>query len=109
MKLFIRKLKFTTFFLVYDTTYGRVGAPCTICDIELVSWEEGNYRVTDKPYPRGEVILGGDNISAGYYKLPDKTNEDFYEADGKRWFKTGDICEVHEDGVVKIIGEWISF
>lgn len=92
-------------FPVYDTTFGRVGAPCTICDIKLVNWEEGNYRVTDKPYPRGEVILGGENISAGYYKLPDKTNEDFLEADGKRWFKTGDICEIHEDGVVKIIGK----
>jgi hypothetical protein len=23
--------------------------------IKLVNWEEGNYRVSDKPYPRGEV------------------------------------------------------
>ncbi|CAH1104813.1 unnamed protein product [Psylliodes chrysocephalus] len=88
---------------LYDMTFGRVGAPCTICDIKLISWEEGNYRVTDKPYPRGEIIIGGDNISAGYYKLPEKTDEDFFEADGKRWFRTGDIVEVHEDGVVKII------
>lgn len=86
-------------------TMGRVGAPVTICDIKLESWEEGNYRVTDKPYPRGEIILGGENISVGYYKNPGKTAEEFYEADGKRWFKTGDICEVHEDGVVKIIGK----
>ncbi|KAJ8931958.1 hypothetical protein NQ314_015077 [Rhamnusium bicolor] len=92
-----------TIIQVYDTSYGRVGAPCTICDIKLVSWEEGNYRVTDKPFPRGEVILGGDNISAGYYKLPEKTDEEFFDADGKRWFKTGDICEIHDDGVVKII------
>lgn len=88
-------------------TFGRVGAPTTVCDIKLVNWEEGNYRVTDKPYPRGEIIIGGDNVSAGYYKLPDKTKEDFFEADGKRWFKTGDICEVHDDGVVKIIGTTI--
>lgn len=87
----------------YDKSYGRVGAPCTVCDIRLVSWEEGNYRVTDKPYPRGEIFIGGDNISAGYFKLPDKTDEDFFEADGKRWFKTGDIVEVQDDGVVKII------
>ncbi|XP_044752999.1 long-chain-fatty-acid--CoA ligase 4 isoform X3 [Coccinella septempunctata] len=87
----------------YDMSFGRVGAATTVCDIKLVNWEEGNYRVTDKPYPRGEIIIGGDNISAGYYKLPDKTDEDFFEADGRRWFKTGDICEIHEDGVVKII------
>ncbi|KAL3282329.1 hypothetical protein HHI36_005516 [Cryptolaemus montrouzieri] len=86
-----------------DLSFGRVGAPTTVCDIKLVNWEEGNYRVTDKPYPRGEIIIGGDNISAGYYNLPDKTEEDFFESDGRRWFKTGDICEVQEDGVVKII------
>lgn len=90
--------------VAHDRTYGRVGAPTTICDIKLVNWEEGNYRVTDRPYPRGEIVVGGDNISAGYYKLPERTRDDFFQADGKNWFKTGDICEIHEDGVVKIIG-----
>ncbi|XP_050309991.1 long-chain-fatty-acid--CoA ligase 4 isoform X3 [Anthonomus grandis grandis] len=87
----------------YDTSYGRVGAPCTVCEIKIINWEEGGYRVTDKPHPRGEILVGGDNVSAGYYKLPDKTNEEFLEEDGKRWFKTGDIGEVHDDGVVTII------
>lgn len=89
----------------YDNTFGRVGPPVTISDVKLVNWEEGNYRVTDKPFPRGEIVVGGDNVSAGYYKSEDKTSEDFYEENGKRWFKTGDIVEVHDDGVVKIIGE----
>ncbi|KAL1490621.1 hypothetical protein ABEB36_013283 [Hypothenemus hampei] len=87
----------------YDKSFGRVGAPTTICEIRIINWEEGGYRVTDKPYPRGEILVGGDNVSAGYYKLPEKTNEEFFEADGKRWFKTGDIGEVHDDGVVTII------
>ncbi|XP_067007397.2 fatty acid CoA ligase Acsl3 isoform X2 [Anabrus simplex] len=87
----------------HDTTFGRVGAPTTVCDIKLVDWEEGNYRVTDKPYPRGEIIIGGENISPGYYKMPEKTSEDFFDEDGRRWFKTGDIGEVHPDGVIKII------
>ena len=26
--------------------------------IKLVNWEEGNYKVTDKPRPRGEIIIG---------------------------------------------------
>lgn len=95
------------FFTAHDMTVGRVGAATTVCDIKLVNWEEGNYRVTDSPYPRGEIVVGGENVSAGYYKLPDKTKEDFFEAEGKRWFRTGDISEIHEDGVVKIIGELI--
>lgn len=85
-------------------TYGRVGHPTTACDIRLIDWEEGNYRITDKPCPRGEVIIGGENISSGYYKLPEKSKEEFFEEDGKRWFRTGDIGELHEDGVLKIIG-----
>ncbi|XP_019759462.2 long-chain-fatty-acid--CoA ligase 4 isoform X4 [Dendroctonus ponderosae] len=87
----------------YDKSFGRVGGPTTICEIKITNWEEGGYRVTDKPYPRGEILVGGDNVSAGYYKLPGKTAEEFLEADGKRWFKTGDIGEVHDDGVVTII------
>ncbi|XP_012347685.1 long-chain-fatty-acid--CoA ligase 3 isoform X2 [Apis florea] len=86
-----------------DTSIGRVGGPTTICDIRLVNWEDAGYRVTDVPYPRGEIVIGGENISAGYYKLPDKTKEDFFQEDGKRWFRTGDIGEIHEDGCIKII------
>lgn len=86
-----------------DMELGRVGHPTTSCDIRLINWEEGSYRITDKPWPRGEVIIGGDNISSGYYKLPEKSKEEFFEEDGKRWFRTGDIGEVHEDGVLKII------
>ncbi|XP_023345834.1 long-chain-fatty-acid--CoA ligase 4 [Eurytemora carolleeae] len=38
-----------------DRITGRVGAPLMNVAIKLVNWEEGNYRVKDKPYPRGEV------------------------------------------------------
>ncbi len=73
----------------------------------MVSWEEGNYLITDKPYPRGEVHIGGDNVALGYFKSPEKTAEEFYEEDGRRWFRTGDIGEVHPDGVLKLIGRII--
>nr|CAD7452760.1 unnamed protein product [Timema tahoe] len=87
----------------HDMSTGRVGGPTTMNDIRLVDWNDGNYRVTDKPYPRGEILIGGENVSPGYYKLPDKSSEDFFEADGKQWFKSGDIGELHPDGVIKII------
>jgi long-chain acyl-CoA synthetase len=88
-----------------DKTYGRVGAPSSLIDLKLVNWEEGNYRVTNKPYPQGEIIIGSESIAKGYYKLPELTAENFFEEDGKRWFRTGDIGEVYPDGALKIIGE----
>ena len=33
--------------------------------IKLVNWEEGNYRVTDQPNARGEVVIGGNNVADG--------------------------------------------
>lgn len=83
--------------------YGVVGAPSSVNYIRLINWEEGNYRVTNKPYPQGEIVVGGTSVSKGYYKLPGKTDEDFFEEDGQRWFRTGDVGEVHPDGVLKII------
>ena len=90
----------------WDMTTGRCGAPSTMNDIRLVNWEEGNYRVTNKPYPQGEIYIGGYNVSIGYYKLPGKTEEDFFDEGDRHWFKTGDIGEMHPDGVLKIIGEF---
>lgn len=90
-------------------SYGRAGVPTTMCDIRLVTWEEGGYRVINKPYPQGEIIVGGDSVSQGYYKLPGKTADDFFDEDGRRWFKTGDIGEMHPDGVLKIIGVYILY
>lgn len=87
----------------WSMEYGVVGAPSSVNYIRLINWEEGNYRVTNKPYPQGEIVVGGTSVSKGYYKLPGKTDEDFFEEDGQRWFRTGDVGEVHVDGVLKII------
>lgn len=83
--------------------YGHVGQALICCDIKLINWDEGNYRVTNRPNPQGEIIIGGDNVSLGYYKHPELTAESFYEEDGKRWFKTGDVGEFLPDGNLKII------
>jgi long-chain acyl-CoA synthetase len=32
-------------------------------------------------------IIGGGNVAMGYYKHPDKTKEEFYIENEKRWFK----------------------
>ena len=47
-------------------------------NIRLENWEEGGYRVTDLPRPRGEILVGGDNVTAGYYNNPGKTEEEYF-------------------------------
>ncbi|XP_070496999.1 fatty acid CoA ligase Acsl3-like [Chironomus tepperi] len=86
-----------------DLSLGRSGPPVTTSLIRIVNWEEGNYMVTKKPHPQGEVIVGGDNVSMGYFKRPAENAETFFVENGVRWMRTGDIAEIHEDGTVKII------
>lgn len=43
--------------------------------MQLITWEEGGYRIVDKPMPRGEVVVGGCSITAGYFNNEEKTNE----------------------------------
>uniref|UniRef100_A0A672NMI0 long-chain-fatty-acid--CoA ligase n=1 Tax=Sinocyclocheilus grahami TaxID=75366 RepID=A0A672NMI0_SINGR len=64
----------------------------------------GGYRSTDRPCPRGEILVGGPNVTMGYYKNKEKNTEDFFvDKKGQRWFCTGDIGEFHGDGCLKII------
>ncbi|XP_061574754.1 long-chain-fatty-acid--CoA ligase 3a [Cololabis saira] len=89
---------------VWDYSTGRVGGPLVCCEIKLKDWVEGGYRRTDKPHPRGEIVIGGPNVTMGYYKSEAKNQEDFFvDEKGQRWFYTGDIGEFHEDGCLKII------
>ena len=67
----------------------------------------GGYLATDKPYPRGEILVGGGNIAQGYYLLEQMTKEDFIVIDGMRYFCTGDIGQFEEDGALRIIGEML--
>lgn len=42
---------------------------------QLVSWEEGGYTISDEPMPRGEVVVGGFSVTAGYFNNEAKTTE----------------------------------
>ncbi|XP_032084461.1 long-chain-fatty-acid--CoA ligase 4 isoform X1 [Thamnophis elegans] len=89
---------------VTDYSTGRVGAPLICCEIKLRDWQEGGYTTRDLPHPRGEIIIGGPNVSMGYFRNDEKTAEDFIVDDkGQQWFCTGDIGEFHSDGCLQII------
>jgi fatty acid CoA ligase FadD9 len=70
--------------VIFDT---RVMRP-PVLDYKLVDVPELGYFGTDKPYPRGELLLKTTTMIAGYYRRPEVTAEVF-DADG--FCRTGDV------------------
>lgn len=68
----------------------------------------GGYTPLNDP-PQGEILVSGPNVSPGYWKQPEKTAEDFITINGARYFATGDIGEMREDGSLLIIGTYSMF
>ena len=51
---------------------GLCGGPMWGMEVRLVDWEEGGYRITDTPRPRGELHIGGNTVAQGYFKVRDR-------------------------------------
>jgi len=49
----------------------------------------------------GDIEVSGPNVFHGYWRMPEKTKEEF-SADG--WFRTGDLGKLDERGYVVIVG-----
>ena len=47
---------------------------------------------------QGEIITHGPMVFQGYWKRPDATKAAFIEIEGKRFFRTGDLGKVDEEG-----------
>ena len=133
-----------------DFEFGVCGPPTECSMIRLADWDEGGYRNSDSMnpkigMPRGEVLIGGPLVTMGYFvddedpdpDLVKKNSEDFitfvgekkddlnsnnraFLPHGVRWFRTGDIGQINERGVLQIIdrkkdlwkgpsGEYVSF
>jgi acyl-CoA synthetase (AMP-forming)/AMP-acid ligase II len=74
---------------------GSVGKDAMGVEIEIVD-ERGNQMPTGKI---GEIIGRGDNITKGYWKMPEETAEVYRDG----WFHTGDIGYRDEDGYVYVV------
>jgi fatty acid CoA ligase FadD9 len=55
---------------------------------KLIDVPELGYFLTDKPYPRGELLVKSLSAMPGYYKRPDVT-ADAFDAEG--YYRTGDV------------------
>ncbi|MGD9294204.1 MAG: acyl--CoA ligase [Roseobacter sp.] len=52
----------------------------------------------------GEVVISGPNVTPGYEGNPEANAKSFFEADGARWFRTGDQGAFDEDGYLHLTG-----
>ncbi len=80
--------------------FGSIGMPisntyATIVDIETGSKELAQGEV-------GEIALSGPQVMKGYYNKPKETAEVFRKFGGKRYFLTGDIGSMDEEGFFAI-------
>jgi len=47
---------------------------------------------------QGEIVMHGPEIFRGYWKRPEATEAAFVEIDGRRFFRSGDLGKMDEDG-----------
>jgi len=52
----------------------------------------------------GEVSISGPNVTPGYEANPEANEKNFFEAEGKRWFRTGDQGMFDGDGYLSLTG-----
>ncbi|WP_341211462.1 acyl--CoA ligase [uncultured Limimaricola sp.] len=52
----------------------------------------------------GEVVISGDNVTSGYENNPEANRTSFFEAEGRRWFRTGDQGALDPEGYLRLTG-----
>jgi acyl-CoA synthetase (AMP-forming)/AMP-acid ligase II len=52
----------------------------------------------------GEVVISGPNVTPGYEGNPDANAKSFFEAEGRRWFRTGDQGAFDAEGYLNLTG-----
>jgi long-chain acyl-CoA synthetase len=83
-----------------DRKIGSIGFPVPSTDVKIVDLDTGL-----KELPRGEdgdIAINGPQVMQGYWNKPDENKAVFREIDGKRYFLSGDIGHIDDDGYILI-------
>jgi fatty-acyl-CoA synthase len=72
-----------------------LGVPFMSCDARVVDPETLQEM---PPGEQGEIIIHGPMVFDGYWKRPEATAAAFIEFEGKRFFRSGDLGRMDEDG-----------
>jgi acyl-[acyl-carrier-protein]-phospholipid O-acyltransferase/long-chain-fatty-acid--[acyl-carrier-protein] ligase len=84
------------------TKHETVGHPMPGQAVRIIDQDTGEEILDDRP---GVLLVKGPNIMPGYYKKPEKTAEVLQD----RWYNTGDVAFVDEDGFLTITGRVSRF
>ena len=95
---------------------GKIGHPLPGVSVRIVN------PATMIPLPLGEsglMLVQGPNVMQGYHGLPEKTSEvlisldadgnSSFSATGNKWYVTGDIAAIDEDGFLQITDRLTRF
>jgi len=72
-----------------------LGIPFLSCDARVIDPETLQEMPAGE---QGEIIVHGPMVFDGYWKRPEATAAAFIEFEGRRFFRTGDLGRVDEDG-----------
>jgi fatty-acyl-CoA synthase len=72
-----------------------LGIPFMSCDARVIDPDTLAEVPTGE---QGEIIVNGPMVFDGYWKRPDATRAAFIECEGRKFFRTGDLGRVDEDG-----------
>lgn len=64
---------------------------------EVLLMDDSNIEITEVNI-EGELCLCGEQLTPGYWKNDKENAEKFFEKDGKRYYRSGDICYYAKDG-----------
>lgn len=79
---------------------GSIGFPIPDTDIKIVDLDSGTQPLAQGD--DGEIAIHGPQVMQGYWNKPNENEAVFREIEGKRYFLTGDIGHIDEDGYIII-------
>ena len=80
---------------------GMLGLPFPSTDILVVDQDEPTKILGSGE--RGELLISGPQVFAGYWERPEDTAESLVELQGKIWVRTGDVVVMHDGGFVQAV------
>lgn len=87
--------------LLGENRVGSIGLPFPDMDMRIVNLEDDEQ---DVPVGEiGELVMAGPILMEHYHNMPTETDKAMRIRDGKRWFYTGDIGKMDQDGYFYIV------